>query len=490
MNDTSGPNLFGSFESADPPSSSESKSPPEAGGNGTRGHRDCAGCKTSKPSSEFYTNSKGGYRKHCKECWRQREMNRKRATDPAKRSANFKAWRRANRAKALISIAKYRARMKGLYFDLDQHTAAVQGVLDAGVCELTGIPFNLDGGKTWDSPSLDRIDPAKGYTLPNVRVVLYCVNVMANLWGADKIIEIADAIMSRRRDRSAKLQKGLESALKRQIDLNCSPEYALTWRHVAMSSGAPILRLRASARRTSASGCSGSRCGAKGSNASLSLPATQDLSGWPTPRSADSKNCRNETANRSPDAKGWHKGMTLLDAADSLAGWPTPMAGSPETEAYNAAGNTDSSRKTVELVGWATPTAGGGEGGDQSDPEKALERIKSGRSNLDDMACLAGWATPKAADGPPPRDPAKRLKNDRQTRTPGLTGNYKLDLSDQVGLTPGDPSPSSPAGTARRGVLNPDFTRWLMGYPAAWGCCGATAMRSCRKSRRRSSGRS
>lgn len=38
--------------------------------------------------------------------------------------------------------------------------------------------------------------------------------------------------------------------------------------------------------------------------------------------------------------------------------------------------------------------------------------------------------------------------------------------------------------------LNPRFSRWLMGFPAAWDSCGATAMQSCRRLQRNSSARS
>ena len=44
----------------------------------------------------------------------------------------------------------------------------------------------------------------------------------------------------------------------------------------------------------------------------------------------------------------------------------------------------------------------------------------------------------------------------------------------------------SSAGMVAGGRLSPGHSRWLMGYPAAWGSCGATAMRSCRRSRRNS----
>ncbi len=41
----------------------------------------------------------------------------------------------------------------------------------------------------------------------------------------------------------------------------------------------------------------------------------------------------------------------------AMAAWPTPMAGTPTQRGYNEAGNTDSSRKTVALVGPLLPPA-------------------------------------------------------------------------------------------------------------------------------------
>lgn len=41
-------------------------------------------------------------------------------------------------------------------------------------CALTGIQFDLNS--KWDKPSLDRIDPSKGYSKDNIRLVTWRVN--------------------------------------------------------------------------------------------------------------------------------------------------------------------------------------------------------------------------------------------------------------------------------------------------------------------------
>ena len=44
-----------------------------------------------------------------------------------------------------------------------------------------------------------------------------------------------------------------------------------------------------------------------------------------------------------------------LRAHNHDAVWPTPMAGTPAQKGYSEAGNTDSSRRTVELITGVTP---------------------------------------------------------------------------------------------------------------------------------------
>src|SRR5271157_3853765 len=56
---------------------------------------------------------------------------------------------------------------------------------------------------------------------------------------------------------SAALQRSLESRLRARMDVNGSPEYALTWKCWDMPSGPPIYALRARARLISDNGYSG-----------------------------------------------------------------------------------------------------------------------------------------------------------------------------------------------------------------------------------------
>lgn len=117
-----------------------------------------------------------------------------------------------------------------------------------------------------------------------------------------------------------------------------------------------------------------------------SEPATgaSGSSSWPTACVTDSNGARNATSGRSDPNSKHHAGVTLNDAIwmwatpqardhfpahtkeyvaakkaqghgmrnlnDEAAQWPTPMAGSAGTDTYNAAGNSDFSRKAEELA--------------------------------------------------------------------------------------------------------------------------------------------
>lgn len=163
----------------------------------------CTHCKQHKPRGDFHNcRSRGdGLNNKCKTCTA-KLIKLDRLRHGEKRAAAFKRWREANgdhvrakeaqrrlerRALCLIATSRTRARKRGLEFDLEKHADEIQARIDRGFCELTGEPFDLSPGRKFNSPSLDRIDPCRGYTYDNVRVVLNLMNVAMNTWGEDTL---------------------------------------------------------------------------------------------------------------------------------------------------------------------------------------------------------------------------------------------------------------------------------------------------------------
>jgi len=200
---------------------------------------------------------------------------------------------------------------------------------------------------------------------------------------------------------SATLQSSLASKLRARTASLGSTLYALTWKARATPSGRQIYALRASVRRTSDNACGSSRKGwntpraTDGANggpnqAGGALPHDASLAGWPTPTSKEAAGGEykdpdkamaralghhandlrdfaqlagwttpqaHDTSGRSQGQKKIHgtkHGCACLVRDADLAGWPTPIEGSPGTDAYNPAGSTGNSRKTVDLVNWTT----------------------------------------------------------------------------------------------------------------------------------------
>lgn len=106
--------------------------------------------------------------------------------------------------------------------------------------------------------------------------------------------------------------------------------------------------------------------------------------------------------------------------------WPTPMAGTPAQKGYNEAGNTDSGRKTVALAMWPTPN----------------------------------------------------VPNGGRSRAPHT-------MSAQASLTASGMTPNgSTAQTEKPGQLDPDHSRWVMGYSVEHLNCAPTETPSFLKSQR------
>jgi hypothetical protein len=146
----------------------------------------CSKCKKPKALDEFGADKRAtdGKRSSCKTCDSKRSGDWNRA-NKASCSAYRSRYFVGQRARVLISCAKKRARLRGLAFDLDQHRTEIQRRIDAGCCEISGVPFNLHGGRTFDSPSIDRSNPREGYIYSNIRIVCDAMNAALGDWGEE-----------------------------------------------------------------------------------------------------------------------------------------------------------------------------------------------------------------------------------------------------------------------------------------------------------------
>ena len=120
----------------------------------------CGGaCGRLLPRSCFSENSRrpDGLHNICRECNRQKTRE----------------WRLSNPAMALYQGARKRALDRTLTFDLTVDWFSQK--LSAGVCEITGIPFDY-GHMSLRRPSPDRIDSSLGYLQENTRMILWGLN--------------------------------------------------------------------------------------------------------------------------------------------------------------------------------------------------------------------------------------------------------------------------------------------------------------------------
>lgn len=291
---------------------------------------------------------------------------------------------------------------------------------------------------------------------------------------------------------SAALQRSLASRLQARTASLGSTLYKLTWKERTTPAGRPIPALRASARRISAKG-------------NGSVPTICDLPqvGYNTPRATDGKN-------GGPNQAG---GALSHDA--SLAGWSTASARDwKDTPGMSMmATNPDGSERTradqlprqAVLAGWPTAVAND----DNKSPEAHLAMKKrmgerdgtgSDRKQITSLAVmakftepcrltvhgemLAGWPTPDADTSG-----SEQTNRGQGTRLKMLGAARQCQNGPARLTVHGEMLTGSSAEMTSGGQLNPEHSRWLMGYPAVWGSCGATAMQSIRGRRKSSSKR-
>lgn len=145
--------------------------------------KQCCRCKEIKPVSFFTKNNaaKSKLASHCKKC-DSAASKRQKEKDPEKAKLNcrkYAATRRLDfkfRLQMLVNASKQRAVLKNR-----EHSITVDDLLALwptdGNCPVFGFPLQFNsGGFRETSPSVDRIDSTRGYTLDNIQILSWKAN--------------------------------------------------------------------------------------------------------------------------------------------------------------------------------------------------------------------------------------------------------------------------------------------------------------------------
>lgn len=88
----------------------------------------------------------------------------------------------------LIRWARHRAKKKGLSFDI-----TVDDIVIPTLCPVLSIPLvHATDSPSENSPTLDRVDPSKGYIKGNVRVISHRANRLKGDAALSEIERVAD----------------------------------------------------------------------------------------------------------------------------------------------------------------------------------------------------------------------------------------------------------------------------------------------------------
>lgn len=118
-------------------------------------------------------------------CWRKRH--------PEQYAKIQFTWRTRNPKKAHYCSLRQNAKRKGVPFDLE-----LNDINYPECCPILGIPLVRNTGDKSakeNSPSVDRIDPSKGYTKDNIQIISAKANVMKNNATKEELLRFAEWVL-------------------------------------------------------------------------------------------------------------------------------------------------------------------------------------------------------------------------------------------------------------------------------------------------------
>lgn len=143
----------------------------------------CSGCKDYKHPEHFSKskNTKDGLHNECRACHSVRA--KREYADPAvknKRAAQQQGYRKAHPEANMLVQIRNRCIRSGITFNL-----TIEDCKIPKVCPVLGIllvsgQVRVSGMHADNTPSMDRIDPTKGYVKGNVRVISWRANHLKN----------------------------------------------------------------------------------------------------------------------------------------------------------------------------------------------------------------------------------------------------------------------------------------------------------------------
>lgn len=191
-----------------------------------KGTKHCFRCKQWKPETDFHITPKGVEHSYCNPCRFEynRDQHRKYYSNDEHRKIKIEKQRERRNKKGrtrvcgILGTSRYNAKRRNIEFDLTTDLLEAFFIVQNWKCAKTGIPFDFEGmkGKRPFGPSIDRIDPSKGYTADNIQIVCNIYNFAKNQFHHDDVVRFAESLLEQEKDRK---QRRLNT--ERQTDDLC-----------------------------------------------------------------------------------------------------------------------------------------------------------------------------------------------------------------------------------------------------------------------------